>query len=86
MPAGALSQPKGYDTNEIIAAASDMGMERVILPKSNRKEKRAYGRALYKLRRLVENGFLEQAVARDSDPLCQEGRLCNRPGPPSFPD
>ena len=59
MPAGALSQPEGYGTNEIIAAATDMGMEPVIPPKSNRKEKREYDRALYKLRHLVENGFLE---------------------------
>ena len=34
-------------------------MEAVIPPKSNRKEKREYDRALYKLRHLVENGFLE---------------------------
>ena len=34
-------------------------MEPVILPKSNRREKRAYDRALYQLRRLVENGFLD---------------------------
>ena len=31
----------------------------VIPPKSNRKEKRDYDRALYKLRHLVQNGFLE---------------------------
>ncbi len=54
-----LLADKAYDTNEIIAAASDMGMEAVIPPKSNRKEKREYDRALYKLRHLVENGFLE---------------------------
>ena len=34
-------------------------MNPVIPPKSNRKEKRDYDRALYKLRHLVENGFLE---------------------------
>ena len=55
----AVSQPKGYDTNEIIAAAREMGMDPVIPPKSNRREKRDYDRALYKLRHLVENGFLE---------------------------
>ena len=54
-----LLADKAYDTNEIIAAASEMGMEAVMPPKSNRKEKRAYGRALYQLRHLVENGFLE---------------------------
>ena len=42
-----------------IAAARKLGMEAVIPPKRNRKEKREYDRALYKLRHLVENGFLE---------------------------
>jgi transposase len=50
---------KAYDTNEIIAAARESGMNPVIPPKSNRREKRDYDRALYKLRHLVENGFLE---------------------------
>ena len=54
-----LLADKAYDTNEIIASASKKGMEAVIPPKSNRKEKREYDRALYKLRHLVENGFLE---------------------------
>ena len=54
-----LLADKAYDTNEIIAAATELGMEPVIPPKSNRKEKRDYDRALYKLRHLVENGFLE---------------------------
>ena len=54
-----LLADKAYDTDEIIAAATDMGMEPVIPPKSNRREKREYDRALYKLRHLAENGFLE---------------------------
>ena len=54
-----LLADKAYDTNEIIDAVSKKGMEAVIPPKSNRKEKREYGRALYKLRHLVENGILE---------------------------
>ncbi len=57
--AGCLLADKAYDTNEIIAAAQRMGMEPVIPPKSNRKERREYDRALYRLRHLVENGFLE---------------------------
>ena len=62
-----------YDTNEIIAAATEWGMDPVIPPRSNRKEQWEYDRALYKLRHLVENGFPGfQAVARDSNPLCQE--------------
>ena len=48
-----LLADKAYDTNEIVAGASARGMNPVIPPKSNRKEKRD----LYKLRHLVENGF-----------------------------
>ena len=59
MPAGALIQPKGYDTNEIIGALGELEIEPVIPPQSNRKEKREYDRALYQLRRLVENGILD---------------------------
>ena len=68
-----LLADKAYDTNEIIAGATELGMDPVIPPKSNRKEQRDYDRALYKLRHLVENGFPGvQAVARDSNALCQE--------------
>ena len=52
-------ETRATDTNEIVAGASARGMNPVIPPKSNRKEKRDYDRALYKLRHLVENGFLE---------------------------
>ena len=54
-----LLADKAYDTNEIIAAAQKLGMDPVIPPKRNRKEKRDYDQALYRLRHLVENGFLE---------------------------
>ena len=54
-----LLADKAYDTNAFIAAALKKEMEPVIQPKSNRKEKREYDRTLYKLRHLVENGFLE---------------------------
>ncbi len=54
-----LLADKAYDTNEIIDTATERGMNPVIPPKSNRKEKREYDRALYKLRHLVENGFLD---------------------------
>ena len=49
---------KTYDNDEIITA-SEMGLELVIPPKINRKERSDYYRVLYKLRHLVENGFLE---------------------------
>ena len=48
-------------------------MDPVIPPKSNRREKRDFDQALYKLRHLVENGFLEFKQWRGvCDPLCQE--------------
>ena len=57
--AGCLLADKAYDTNEIIGALGELEIEPVIPPKSNRREKRGYDRALYQLRHLVENGFLE---------------------------
>ena len=54
-----LLADKAYDTNEIIAAARKSGMDPVISPKRNRREKRDYDQALYRLRHLVENGFLD---------------------------
>ena len=54
-----LLADKAYDTNDIIAAARKSGMDPVIPPKRNRREKRDYDQVLYRLRRLVENGFLE---------------------------
>ena len=43
-----LLADKAYDTNEIIATVRELGMDPVIPPKSNRREKRDYDRALYK--------------------------------------
>ncbi len=54
-----LLADRAYDTNEIIDTVRGLGIDPVIPPKSNRREKRDYDRALYKLRHLVENGFLE---------------------------
>ena len=56
--AGALLADRGYDTNEIVEAAQNAGMEAVIPPRSNRKVQRDYDRYLYKIRHLVENAFL----------------------------
>ena len=53
-----LLADRGYDTNEIVAFARELGMEIVIPPKKNRKEQRDYDCHLYKLRHLVENAFL----------------------------
>ncbi len=50
---------KGYDSNELVKAALERGMNPVIPPRRNRKEQRAYDSYLYRLRHLVENEFNE---------------------------
>ena len=52
-----LLADKGYDSNEIVAAALARNINPVIPPKSNRKEPRDYDKDLYVLRHLVENAF-----------------------------
>ena len=56
--AGNLIANRGYDTNDIVRAATEAGMQVVIPPKKNRKTKREYDRHIYKIRHLVENAFL----------------------------
>ena len=58
LDAGNLLADRGYDSNEIIEKAEKQGMNVVIPPKKNRKEQRAYDKALYKHRHLVENAFM----------------------------
>ena len=53
-----LLADKGYDSDAIIAQATEQGMKSQIPPKRNRKEQRHYDKELYKLRHLVENAFL----------------------------
>jgi transposase len=53
-----LLADRGYDSNEIVAAAIRNGMKVCIPPKRNRKEQREYDAYLYKLRHVVENAFL----------------------------
>lgn len=57
--AGTLLADKGYDTDAIIEAARNVGMDVVIPPKKNRKVQRDYDKYIYRLRHLVENAFLE---------------------------
>ena len=54
-----LLADKSCDTSENIAAATELGMNPVIPPKSNRRGQRDYDRTLCKLRHLVENRLLE---------------------------
>ena len=53
-----LLADKGYDTNEIVMQAFELGMKPVIPPKKNRTCQRTYDKELYRLRHLVENAFL----------------------------
>ena len=49
----------GYDTNGIVAQATEWGMQVVIPSRRNRREPREYDRHWYRLRHLVENGFCD---------------------------
>jgi transposase len=49
---------KGYDSMEIIELAENREMVPVIPPRKNRKDQRQYDEYLYKMRHLVENGFM----------------------------
>ena len=53
-----LIADKGYDTQQILDLAASKNMEVVIPPRKNRIEQRKYDSHLYKMRHLVENGFL----------------------------
>ena len=48
---------KGYDADALVARIHAAGAQAVIPPRSNRTEKRAYDRHLYKDRNLVERFF-----------------------------
>ena len=54
----ALLADRAYDTNAIIDAATEQGMEIVIPSKKNRIHQRCYSKKLYKMRHLIENAFL----------------------------
>jgi transposase len=53
-----LLADRGYDSDAIVEQANKQGMPAVIPPRNHRKHQRAYDKALYKLRHLVENAFL----------------------------
>ena len=54
-----LLADKGYDSDAIVAKAASQRMKVVIPSKRNRVEQRAYDKALYRLRHLIENAFLQ---------------------------
>lgn len=68
-----LLADKGYDTNVVLKALTDAGIEAVIPPKKSRKKQREYDREEYKNRYQVEkNIFRTQTLARNSDALCKK--------------
>ncbi len=58
MTAECLLADKGYDSNNMIKQAEEVGMKVAVPPKKNRKIQREYDKDLYKHRHLVENDFL----------------------------
>jgi transposase len=57
--AGSLMADKGYDTGAIVAMVRETGMEPVVPPRSNRRERHRYDECLCRLGRLGENAFAE---------------------------
>jgi len=53
-----LLADRGYDSDAILLAAKENGMEPVIPPRRNRKEQRYFDQEIYKLRCMIENAFL----------------------------
>ena len=54
-----LLADRGYDTNAVLKAAAEAGIEAVIPPKRNRKEQRKYNEEIYENRYQIENTFLK---------------------------
>ena len=55
LPGQELLADKAYDSDAIVQEAMGKGMEVVIPPRANRKEKRAFDTLKYRARHLVEN-------------------------------
>ena len=64
LPGQELLADKAYDSDAIVQEAIDKGMQVVIPPKTNRKEKRAFDALKYRARHLVENLFQRMKVYR----------------------
>ena len=64
LPGQELLADKAYDSDAIVQEAMGKGMEVVIPPKANRKEKRAFDALKYRARHLVENLFQRMKIYR----------------------
>ena len=62
LPGQELLADKAYDSDAIVRGAMGKGMEVVIPPRANRKEKRAFDALKYRARHLVENLFQRMKV------------------------
>ena len=58
LPAEYLLADRGYDSNEVIAAAQKQKMQAIIPPRKHRKEQRGYDKEAYRMRYLIENASL----------------------------
>ncbi|MBQ7578450.1 MAG: transposase [Synergistaceae bacterium] len=66
--AKSLLADRGYDTNNVLEAVKEAGMEVVIPPKRNRHEQR-----YYEFRHIVENTFFRvETLAWNSDAICKK--------------
>ena len=54
-----LLADRGYDSDEIVLKAIELGMTPIIPPRKNRKVLREYDSYTYKFRHLVENAFMK---------------------------
>ena len=64
LPGQELLADKAYDSDAIVQEAMGKGMEVVIPPKANRKNKRVFDALKYRARHLVENLFQRMKVYR----------------------
>jgi transposase len=64
LPGQELLADKAYDSDAIVQGATDKGMEIVIAPKANRKEKRVFDKLKYRARHLIENLFQRMKIYR----------------------
>ena len=64
LPGQALLADKAYDSDAVVQEAINKGMEVVIPPKANRKEKRMFDAIKYRARHLIENLFQRMKVYR----------------------
>ena len=74
--AEAVLADRGYDTDAIVEHIRRSGAKAVIPPKSNRKRRRRYDKALYKLRNRIERCFSQLKQFRRLATRYDKHRAC----------